>query len=97
MAQRSTTRTCRIAGVEGTLEWDGIAGEVRRYSPREGWTTLFTGDGDRNAMYIDEMTHVLAGARGEANALASGTDGLRVVEIAEAARRSSETGARMPL
>lgn len=97
MAQRSTTRTCRIAGVDGTLEWDGIAGQVRLYSPGEGWTSIYTGDGERNAMYLDEMTHVLACARGEASPLASGLDGLRAVEIAEAARVSSRDGRRIDL
>lgn len=97
MAQRATTRTCRIAGTAGNLTWDAIAGEVRRYRPDEGWTTIHAGDGDRNVMYVDEAAHVLACARGEAAPLADGIDGLRVVEIAEAARRSSHEGRRVIL
>jgi len=97
MTQRAPTRTCRIAGTDGTLLWDGIVGEVRRYRPGEGWSTMFTGDGDRNAMYRDEMADALASVRGESGALASGHDGLRVVEIAQAARRASQEGLRVQL
>jgi predicted dehydrogenase len=97
MAQRSTTRTCRIAGVNGTLTWDGISGEVRRYVPNEGWTVLHAGDGDRNVMYVAEMAHVLACVRGEAEPLIGGIDGLRTVEIARAARRASDEGRRIEL
>lgn len=97
MAQRSTTRTCRIVGTNGTLTWDGIAGVVRRYLPEAGWHTIHDGDADRNAMYVDEVRHALACARGEAQPLIDAMDGLRVVEIAQAARRSSDEGRRIDL
>lgn len=97
MAQRTTTRTCRIAGTQGTLTWDGIAGVVRRYLPEGGWQTIHVGDADRNAMYVDEVRHVFACARGEAQPLIDAHDGLRVVEIAQAARRSSNEGRRIDL
>lgn len=95
MTQRAATRTCRIAGTAGTLTWDALAGEVRRYSPQDGWTTIHAGDGDRNAMYADEVAHVFACARGQAEPLVDGADGLRVVQIAQAARRSSREGRRI--
>lgn len=97
MAQRSTTRTCRIAGTLGTLTWDGIAGEVRRYLPQSGWETVHAGDADRNAMYVDEVRHVFACARGLEPPLIDALDGLRVVEVAQAARRSSQDGRRIDL
>jgi predicted dehydrogenase len=95
MAQHSATRTCRVAGVNGTLTWDGISGEVRRYVPNEGWTVLHGGDGDRNDMYVAEMSHVLACVRGEAEPQVDGIDGLRTVEIVHAARRASDEGRRI--
>jgi predicted dehydrogenase len=97
MAQRSPVRTCRIAGVAGTLTWDGIAAEVRRYTPDEGWKVLHAGDGDRNDMYVAEMAHLLACARGETEPSIGGSDALRAVRIALAARRASEEGRRIEL
>lgn len=97
MAQRSTTRTCRIAGTAGTLTWDGIAGEVRRFLPNEGWTTIHAGDADRNSMYVDEARHVLACARGLERPLIDARDGVAVVEIAQAARCSANEGRRIHL
>lgn len=97
MAQRSTTRTCRIAGTQGTLVWDGIAGQVQRFSPDEGWSTIHEGDADRNAMYIEEVRHVFACARGQESPIADAADGLAVVQIAQAARLSSDEGRRITL
>ena len=97
MAQRSTTRTCKVAGTEGTLTWDGVAGEVRRYLPSEGWTTLHSSIADRNAMYLEEVRHVLACVREEERPIVDGFDGLRIVEIAQAARISSNEGRSVTL
>ncbi len=98
MTQRSVVRTCRVAGTLGTLVWDGIADTVRRFRPEIGWEQLYEPSGnDRNAMYVDEVAHVLACVRGEATPLVSGRDGERVVAVAEAARRASALGMRIAL
>lgn len=97
MAQQSTTRTCRIVGTHGTLVWDGIAGQVRRFVPHEGWTTIHEADADRNAMYVEEVRHVFACARGEETPVADALDGLAVVQIAQAARLASDEGRRVTL
>lgn len=97
MAQRSVVRRCRVAGTEGTLEWDGVAGKVDRYVPGDGWVTLHSGDGERNEMYAEEMRHVLACVRGEERPFVSGSDALHTIQIAQAARRSSAEGQRVQL
>lgn len=97
MTQRVPVRTCRIAGTEGTLIWDAIAGEVRRYRPCDGWVRIHESDGDRNDMYIDEVAHVFAVSRGEVAPIVDGRAALSTVQIAEAARRSSDEARQVEL
>jgi predicted dehydrogenase len=92
MIQRATTRTCRFIGREGTLLWDGVTGSVRLYSAgtRE-WSILHAPDiFDRNTMYIDELQCFLRSAADKTAPVVTGEDGLRVLEIALAAKRSHE-------
>lgn len=94
MTQRAPVRTCRIAGTDGTLTWDGLAGVVRRFVPGTGWDVLHDGDPERNQMYIDEAAHVLACVRGEEEPLIDAADGARTVAVAAAARRAAAAGIR---
>jgi len=97
MTQRAATRTCRIAGTDGTLLWDGIEGRLTRYRPGEGWTTVHDGDGDRNQMYVREAEHVFACARGHESPAVGAADGVRAVRIAAAARAASAEGRSIAL
>ena len=94
MVQKSMTRTCRIIGTEGTLTWDWSSHRARLFTGATGtWTELCDGQGiDSNDMYLDEMRHFLDCVRGYASPMVGGEDGLRALEIALAARRSSEEG-----
>lgn len=90
MTQRSPIRQCRVVGTDGTLTWNGISGETCMYSPDRGWETLVpAGTQDHNAMYLDEVAHVLACIRGDAVPYVDGAAGMRVVELAEAALRAA--------
>ena len=97
MTLRAPKRTCWISGTDGVLAWDAIAGEAKRFRTSEGWTVLSQNDGDRNVMYVEEIKHVFACARGTERPLVDGEDGLRVVEIAEAARRAFREGRKVTL
>jgi predicted dehydrogenase len=92
LLQRVPSRTCKIVGTDGTLTWDGLTNAVRLFSATShAWTDLHPAVTiDRNEMYLAEMRHFLECVRGTALPLVTGDDGLRVVEIAEAARRASE-------
>lgn len=93
MVQRTPSRACKLIGTDGTLTWDGMTNAVRLFSAatRE-WTDLHpAAPVDRNEMYLAELRHFLDCVRGTASSGISGDDGLRVVQIAAAARRSSET------
>jgi predicted dehydrogenase len=95
MIQRSPVRTCRVIGSEGTLLWDGISHRVDLYSARtQNWSNLYE-DENMNCgrvMYIEEIRHFLDCVKKRQTPLVTGEDGLRALEIALAAKRSSADG-----
>lgn len=96
--QRPASRSCKFIGSEGTLVWDGMAESIALYRPEAGqWSRVEVPSvPDRNAMYMDELSHFLAAVerRGEVGIDgAQGRDVLRIVEAAKesiAARRTVE-------
>lgn len=94
MVQRSMTRTCRIVGTEGVITWDWSSHRAHLFAGAPGhWSEVCDGQGiDGNVMYLDEMRHFLDCVRGYVSPIVTGEDGLRALEIALAAKRSSEEG-----
>jgi predicted dehydrogenase len=94
MIQRSPTRTCRIIGTEGTLEWDALAGRVRLFSARDGrWTDVCDASGaEVNDMYMAELAHFIRCAIEGGVVPVDGRAGKRVLEIALAAKWSAASG-----
>jgi predicted dehydrogenase len=94
MVRRPAARSCRIVGTEGTIEWDWESHRVRLFAARaDAWSDLHPAtELDRNEMYVEELRHFLECVRGEHAPAVGGEDGRRVVEIALAAKLSSEEG-----
>ena len=95
MVQATATRTCRIIGTEGTIEWDGVSRSARLFAAGvKQWTDLYSppADFDRNTMYLGQMQHFLDCIGGRAMPRVSGEDGLRALEIALAAKESAVCG-----
>jgi len=92
MIQRPATRMCRIIGTEGTLTWDWFSHRVQLFSAATNrWSDLHPAKMiDRNEMYIAELRHFLDCVRGKDKPDVSGDDGRRVLEIALAAKQSSQ-------
>jgi predicted dehydrogenase len=92
LVQRPATRVCRVVGTEGTLTWDGISNRVQIFSPTSnGWEDLLQADTTyRNDMYEKELRHFIDCILGKAEPMVSGQDGKRVLEIALAAKQSSQ-------
>ncbi|TCS72478.1 putative dehydrogenase [Sulfuritortus calidifontis] len=61
LLQRSTTRSCKFIGTEGTLVWDGIADRLDLFDAASGtWQRIETDlCPDRNTLYVDELRHFL--------------------------------------
>lgn len=91
LLQRPPIRRCRIVGSNGALEWDGIAGSVHLQTESdERPVEILPGSSiERDAMYQAELSHFLECVAENKVPLVSGEDGRRVVEIAEAIKRSS--------
>lgn len=97
--RRDTTRTCTALGSEGSLRWDAVAGRVDHFDPEAGrWTEVTQITPERDASYRAQITALLeaiAGGPGQAaqptaqhQIAARGSDGLAVMLLVEAARRS---------
>lgn len=93
--QRAYQRTCRLIGSEGTIEWNFHKPEVRVYNAkRKKWKSPRFSFKDTNQMYVDELKFFFRALRGSVRDPLDGRDGLRALAVAEAARKSSQTGRR---
>lgn len=98
--RHDTTRTCTALGSEGSLRWDGVAGRVECFDSEAGrWTELTRITPDRDASYraqIAALLQAIAEGPGQMSQkttqhqiAAKGSDGLAVMLLVEAARRSN--------
>jgi predicted dehydrogenase len=80
-------------GTTGFLTWDYRQGAVRLYDKiTDKWTTWETPPGyDINQMYLDQTQHFLDCLEGKAEPLTPLSEGLAVLKVIEAAKRSSES------
>ena len=92
LVQRAATRVCRVVGTEGTLTWDGLSNRVQIFSATSNvWEDLLQSNTtDRNDMYKMELRHFIDCVLGKAEPMVNGQDGKRVLEIALAAKQSSQ-------
>lgn len=91
--RHDATRLCTAIGEQGSLRWNGVTGSVEKFARgAKEWSTVFHHQAQRDESYLAEWRHFLDCVRREAVPLISGADGLRVLEIVEAARQASETG-----
>ncbi len=90
LTQRASIRQCRFIGTEGTCVWDGIANKVTLLTAANRAGSVIHDDGkpDRNQMYLAELDDFLEAIRSKTEPAVSGADGLRVLEIALAAKQS---------
>lgn len=98
--RRDTTRTCTALGETGSLRWDAVAGRVDHFDPDRGaWAEVAQVTPDRDASYRAQIAAFLAAVGGTPGPVAAqGTDGLTVMHLVEAARRSdAQQGLRIQL
>jgi predicted dehydrogenase len=97
--QRASARFCKFIGTEGTLVWDGIAETIALYraDTREWTRTELRAKPDVNGVYLEELSHFLHSVEHRAPVQISGEDGLRVLRIVEAAKRSIATRSAVEL
>jgi predicted dehydrogenase len=90
--RHDTTRLCTAIGEIGSLRWNGITGEVELFPAGESeWRQESKHPHQRDASYLAEWQHLIncvVENNSPLSPLVTGVDGLRVLEIIEAARAS---------
>ena len=91
--RHDTTRLCTAIGEDGSLRWNGMTGEVEHFEAGGGgWHDLFRHQPQRDDSYLAEWQHFLDCVSERKIPLISGEDGLKVLQIIDAARKASECG-----
>ena len=92
--QRAYNRSCELIGEEGTITWSFQDKQVRLYSVGNEQWQVYKADPayDVNDMYVAEMEHFRRCIGGEEQPLVGSRQGKYDLEVALAARKSSETG-----
>lgn len=93
--RHDTTRLCIAIGEKGSLCWNGLTGGVALYEVgAKGWSELFSHPHQKDDSYLAEWQSFIACVTKHKKPLITGEDGLKVVEIIEAARTSAANGGR---
>jgi predicted dehydrogenase len=90
--RHDVTRTCTVIGEKGSLQWNGITDQVLLYKAcASEWTELATFISNRDDSYISEWGNFEDCLLKNGSPVVTGTDGLKVLQIIEAARKSSKS------
>jgi predicted dehydrogenase len=97
--QRPPSHRLEIIGTQGTLRWDSADGAARLYLVgQDQWRSFPAPQGfERNTLFLEQMRHFLAVARGEADPLCTLEDGVQALRLALAAHLSQSQGRRIDL
>jgi predicted dehydrogenase len=97
-ARREKKRTCLAIGTLGSLEWDGITGEVRLFDPKlESWVTIFSAGNSLDQSYEGQWRNVLNCIESGSEPEVTGIDGISVMKIIESIRISSNMGIQVQI
>jgi predicted dehydrogenase len=97
--QREVTRKCHFIGSEGTMLWDAIEDRIFVKGSGAANGPQITGpfDPDGNRAYMDELEHFIAVIADDQIPAPDKNQGLRVLHVVDAARRSARVGATIAL
>jgi len=89
--RRAYRRDLEVIGAEGVIAWDYALRSVRVLGPEPDRVELHDGavDGPNEAMYVNEMRHLVACLEGREEPLVDGWEALRSLHMVEAAKRST--------
>jgi predicted dehydrogenase len=94
--RHDTTRLCTAIGEKGSLRWNGLTGEISIYDAgAKEWRELFSHPHQRDDSYLAEWQNFIACVTEHKTPLITGVDGLKVLQIIEAARDSAKSGGQM--
>jgi predicted dehydrogenase len=94
--RHDTTRLCTAIGENGSLRWNGLTGEVALFTANKGeWLQEYSQQHLRDESYLAEWQHFIACVGKKELPNVAGDDGLKVLEIIEAARKSALSTGRV--
>jgi predicted dehydrogenase len=94
--RHDTTRLCVAIGEKGSLRWNCLTGEVSLYEAgAKEWRELFSHLHQHDDSYMAEWQNFIACVTEHKTPLITGEDGLKVLQIIEAARHSATSGGQM--
>jgi predicted dehydrogenase len=87
--RQDATRQCTAIGERGSLRWNALSGTIEHFpAGAASWETIFQKHAERDGSYIAEWRHLIDSISRNELPLVSGEDGLKVLKIIDAARRS---------
>ena len=88
--QRPPEHQLQVIGTQGTIRWDNADGAVQLWrAGLDQWSEYPVPAGfERNTLFLDQMRHFMAVARGEVAPLCTLEDGLQALRLSLAARLS---------
>ncbi len=97
--ERPSEHFIRIVGQGGTIYWNNSDGVVKWCNDASGkWNELHTPKGfERNKMFVDEMRHFLSCIKKDEQPLCTLGDGVKVLQLVLAAKKSAEKGRMIKL
>lgn len=96
--RHDTTRLCTAIGEKGSLRWNGVTGVVEQFEAgAKEWRELFRHQHQRDDSYLAEWKNFLGCINQKKTPLITGEDGLKVLQIIEAAYQSSESGSQVQI
>jgi predicted dehydrogenase len=94
--RHDTTRLCAAIGEKGSLRWNGLTGVVELFEAgAKEWREIFRHQHHRDDSYLAEWQNFLDCVTEHKAPLITGEDGLKVLQLIEAARKSSESGCQV--
>ncbi|PYN96830.1 MAG: hypothetical protein DMD91_19755 [Candidatus Rokuibacteriota bacterium] len=78
-----------LLGERGVLQWRRMENELRLFDAAANRWEIYPSGGQLNDMYVEEARHFIACVRGEDRPRCDGWDGLRTMQVIDAARRAS--------
>jgi predicted dehydrogenase len=94
--RHDTTRLCTAIGENGSLRWNGLTGLVEHFEAgQKEWRELFRYQHQLDDSYLAEWRHFLNCVGEHKEPLITGEDGLKVLQIVDAARNASESGCQV--
>jgi len=96
--RHDTTRTCTAIGEKGSLRWNGLTGLVSVFKMgTKQWVDIYSQTHHIDDSYMAEWQDFIDCVNQKKTPLVTGEDGLRILEIIEAARISAPSGQQVSL